>query len=367
MAAPQRVADGDVPRGPQVTGLDAHADWLAGRFPSVEQVRPGTWAIPVPIPQNPLRYTLSYLLEGSESCLLLDPGWNAPECWEALLDGVVRTGRRPGEISGIVVTHVHPDHHGLSGMLAARTGAWIGMHEAERTVIVGSRTWNTADGLARDREWLHRAGVPVSDNGLDIDGDGRVATASAPADADTLFRDGDRLPLPGRRITAVWTPGHTPGHLCFHDEDADLLFTGDHLLPRISPNIGLHPHTDRSPLEPYLSSLHKVRRFAGAEALPAHEWRFSGVDRRADQLIRHHGDRCDELVRLLAEDGVATAWDVAARTTWSRPWDAVRGIARRSAIAETLAHLEHLAAARRIGVDLSRDGVDLWSPRKDHR
>ena len=74
-------------------------------------------------------------------------------------------------------------------------------------------------------------------------------------DPDVLLTDDELLPLAGRRIRAIWTPGHTPGHLCLHDEDNDVLLTGDHVLPRISPNIGLQPHSATPPLGPYLDSL----------------------------------------------------------------------------------------------------------------
>ena len=83
--------------------------------------------------------------------------------------------------------------------------------------------------------------------------------------------DGDLVPLEGRRLRAVWTPGHTPGHLCLYDEAADLLLTGDHVLPRITPNVGLQPHTAEPPLAAYLNSLRRVSAYADAEALPAHE------------------------------------------------------------------------------------------------
>jgi glyoxylase-like metal-dependent hydrolase (beta-lactamase superfamily II) len=45
-------------------------------------------------------------------------------------------------------------------------------------------------------------------------------------DPDRLLRDGEPLDLPGRQIRVVWTPGHTPGHICLYDADHNLLLTG---------------------------------------------------------------------------------------------------------------------------------------------
>ncbi len=86
------------------------------------------------------------------------------------------------------------------------------------------------------------------------------------ADPDVLLGHGDPVPLAGRQRRAVWTPGHTPGHLCLHDEAKDLLLTGDHVLPRISPNIGLQPHMAEPPLAAYLRSLEFVAAYDTAEA-----------------------------------------------------------------------------------------------------
>jgi glyoxylase-like metal-dependent hydrolase (beta-lactamase superfamily II) len=163
-----------------------------------------------------------------------------------------------------------------------------------------------------------------------------------------LLDDGEALDLPGRRIRAVWTPGHTPGHICLHDEDYGLLLTGDHLLPRISPNIGLSPIDGDSPLSSYLESLRAVRGYDGAEALPAHEYRFRGIAGRAETLIEHHKARAQELLDLVAAAGEPTVWEVAQKLTWSRGWDQIEGYMRRAALAETAAHVEYLEREGRL-------------------
>ena len=72
--------------------------------------------------------------------------------------------------------------------------------------------------------------------------------ASKPARPDGQARPADRatatcIDVPGVALRAVWTPGHSPGHLCFYDETRDLLLTGDHVLPRITPNISSYDLT----------------------------------------------------------------------------------------------------------------------------
>jgi len=168
------------------------------------------------------------------------------------------------------------------------------------------------------------------------------------ARADVLLEDGELVPLPGRQLRAVWTPGHTPGHLCLHEESENLLLTGDHVLPRISPNIGLQPNFAEPPLAAYLRSLELIAAYDQAEALPAHEYRFAGLATRVKMLLAHHERRCDEVLAILGRLGPATAWQVTEELTWSRGWSSVVGFMRRAALAEAAAHLKHLVDAGRV-------------------
>jgi glyoxylase-like metal-dependent hydrolase (beta-lactamase superfamily II) len=335
-----------------VTGTAQHEAWQRRVRPPVEQVRPGVWSIPVPIPHNPLRYTLSYAFLDDPGVLLVDPGWDSAEGRAVLTAGLETAGAAVGDVSGIVVTHVHPDHHGLSGWLRERTGAWIGMHPAEVRALP-SRLWNTA-WPETDLAWLTRHGVPEADAaGVTVDGE-RLSEALALPEPDRSIEDGDLLPLARHGLRAIWTPGHTPGHLCLHEAGAGILLTGDHMLPRITPNIGVHLGSDPDPLGDYLASLEQTGKFAAEEALPAHEYRFRGIDARAAELVRHHDERGAEILRVIDASGTPTAWTIAAGLTWSRGWAALKGMLRRMALEETLAHLHHLAAE---GVVSPSDGT----------
>src|ERR1700729_2966053 len=76
---------------------------------------------------NPLRYTLCYLLLADAGVVVVDPGWESDTGWADLERGLATAGVPADRISGIVVTHVHLDHHGLSRRLSEMSGAWIAM------------------------------------------------------------------------------------------------------------------------------------------------------------------------------------------------------------------------------------------------
>jgi len=325
----------------RVTGIAQREAWLARAMPAVEEVRPGLWSVPVPIPFSALRYTLSYLIASEPGLIVVDPGWDTDAGWQALTGGFGAAGASAADVTGIVVTHVHPDHHGMSARLRAVCGAWIAMHPAERDSLP-SRVWDAAKSPGRDLNWLLSCGVPASAAAELNDIGGWMDTLLAMPEPDVLLEHGELVPGPGRRLRAVWTPGHTPGHLCLHEEAEDVLLTGDHVLPRITPNIAQVAHTDDPPLAAYLESLGRITRYDSAEALPAHEYRFHGLADRVRILRTHHDHRCREILDVLGRLGPATVWRVAEQLSWSRGWSSVEGFMRRAAIGETAAHLEYL-------------------------
>ena len=328
---------------------------MARTWPPVEEVRAGLWSVPVPIPDNPLRYTLTYLLSAGSKLVVVDPGWDTEAGWLALADGLRAAGASAADVTGIVVTHIHPDHHGLSARLRDASGAWIAMHPAERDSLSSLR-WQGAETAEGDLAWLRNCGVPADIAAELSMQDESEHPFAAMADPDVLLEHGDLVPLPGRPVRAVWTPGHTPGHLCLHEEAANLLLTGDHVLPRISPNIGLQPHAAEPPLAAYLRSLEFVAAYDSAEALPAHEYRFHGLASRVRMLLAHHQRRCEEVIAILARIGAATTWQVTQELTWSRGWPSITGFMRRAALAEAGAHLRHLVDGSQVTVTAPGEG-----------
>jgi glyoxylase-like metal-dependent hydrolase (beta-lactamase superfamily II) len=207
-----------------------------------------------------------------------------------------------------------------------------------------------ADGSAtrkRGGPFLDLAGVPGPERAALSVAAGQLQTLARTI-PDRIIQDGDSSLVPGRGVTARWTPGHTPGHLCFTDEAAGMAFTGDHLLPRITSHVGGYTDTAGDVLGDYLASVAAVAELGDeVEILPAHEYRFHGARARAAVLRRHHEERLDEIARVVAA-GPATTWDVARQVSWSRSWTETTGQRRRLALAETMAHLRHLESSGRL-------------------
>jgi glyoxylase-like metal-dependent hydrolase (beta-lactamase superfamily II) len=321
-----------------VTGTLQKDAWARNVLPPVEQVRPGLWSIPVPIPNNPLRYVLVYAFELDGGGVgLVDAGWNTDEAWASLGDGLAAAGGSISDVRAVLVTHIHPDHYGLAGRVREVSGAWIGLHPAD-AVMLESRYGNTDELVAHMITFLADSGVP--DDRLPDLAHASMAVKSmvTMAQPDVLFEDGQEIDLPGWPLRTIWTPGHSPGHVCFFSEQRKLLVSGDHVLPRITPNISVHAQQESNPLADYLDSLRKVQGLGTEEVLPGHEYRFSDLDSRVEAIIAHHSDRLDEIEQVITEHPGSTAWEITLRLHWSRPWDEIQSFMQRQANGETLAH-----------------------------
>ena len=152
------------------------------------------------------------------------------------------------------------------------------------------------------------------------------------------------------RFQCICTPGHTRGHMCLYRERDKTLFTGDHVLFDISPNIMAWPQKPGA-LASYLKSLEKIRAFEVKLALPAHRNPGDSLKGRADELIAHHLARLEEVEAILAENTGISGYEVASRMKWSiraAGWESFPSSQKWFAVGEALAHLEFLQMAGRI-------------------
>ncbi|MCX5047820.1 MULTISPECIES: MBL fold metallo-hydrolase [unclassified Streptomyces] len=328
----------------------------------------GVRSVQVPIPDNPLGHTLVYVVDTDRGPVLVDTGWDDPASWDTLFEGLAAAGTAVSEVHGVVITHHHPDHHGLSGKVREASGAWIAMHAADSAIVRRTRETRPGRWFSYMAAKLTAAGAPEEHVAPLRDAAPRTTLPGfSPALPDREIVPGELLDLPGRRLRAIWTPGHTPGHVCLHLEEehparlpgSGRLFSGDHLLPRITPHIGLYEDPDDAtvtdPLGDYLDSLERVGRLAAAEVLPAHQHTFTDAAARVRELLAHHEERLTGLRALLVEP--LTAWQVAERMEWNRPWAQIPYGSRNIAVSEAEAHLRRLVKLGRAEAVTGSDPV----------
>ncbi len=323
-----------------------------------QQLEPGLWRIPLPLPFA-LRSANVYLIaDGAGGWTLIDAGFGLPADEAALHAGLAASGISLVDVTSLVLTHAHPDHVGLSRPIYEASGAPIYMLAGEEAAMY--RVWSSPDDSAADP--LNAVAAMYAANGMSADDAAGSANATvrlrrilriAPPSAIHLLHDGDDLRLGRHSYRVIWTPGHSDYHMCLLREDG-LFFSGDHVLPGITPNIGWYPDARPDPLGDYLHALLTVRDVPVRLVLPGHRMPFVDLASRVDELREHHRERGQQILSLLANaaDGM-TATSVASLLFGDR----LRGVDdRRFAVVEMLAHLEHLRLTGRATRE-TRDGI----------
>ena len=321
----------------QPTNAAQHAAALADRVPAPDEVREGIWSIPLPMDQPGNPFSLSYAIAGDDGSLhLIDTGYDTDENWGLLRRGLAGFGLSVDDVASVFVTHLHPDHLGLSERLRAASGAKVGMlrreHEAVQAIA--------AHGPLVTEDRLSGWGVPEERWPELLMALGPSLVARGIPVVDREYETGESLDIPGRALRVLATPGHTAGSACVVDEATGLLFTGDTVLPGIFSGLGLGDLSGTNPIADYLESLTSLARYDGLEVAPGHEYRFHGLIERSTALAEHHLHRSRAAAEVISSEPDATTWEVAGRLRWTAGWERLRGFFLFSALFQTQLHVE---------------------------
>lgn len=300
--------------------------------------------IPLPLPLKDLRVVNIYAVLGNDGVTLVDSGWADDASESVLVDSLSRLGFIPADVRRIVVTHAHWDHYSRAIDWQRRHGTTVMLGRPEHHSIEAFDERTGAYPV--QAELLLAAGAPelaqvIADLPL------KPFECDVPfGPPDVWLDDGDEIDCGGVVLVARAMPGHTRGHIVYEDRQAGVIFTGDHILPRITPSIALERAPEPLPLRSYLASLRLFLDLPDATMLPAHGDVTPSVRARADELLEHHRNRLDAVQALVAT-GCSTAYDVSKRMSWTRherTIDDLGPVHGMTAILEVLAHLELLVA-----------------------
>lgn len=329
---------------PQVA--DQPEDWTE---PGAHRIANGIYRVPLPLPLDGLGAVNAYVLESPTGLVVIDPGWYGPPT-EAAMSGALRgLGYRLDDITTCLATHHHWDHYSQAYAWRGTLGCELRVGREERHSILGFRP--DAGRFPNHAALLASCGAP----GLAAE----LAHTSAPENEagisfgppDHWLEHGDRFQLDGGELEVISTPGHTRGHVVFRHATSRLLFSGDHILPRITPSIGFEWAPEAHPLRSYLSSLELVHGLPDSAVLPSHGPVTSSSHRRTEELLSHHQQRLDEICDEVAS-GASTAFEVASALRWTRRGrhlDELPVDHQLSAVTEIHAHLDVLEMLGRVG------------------
>jgi len=329
-------------------------------LPEARLVADGIWKLTVPIP-FPLRTVNMHAIVGDNGdWVLVDTGMGTPDARAALTAGLEKAGLGIDHLRAIVLTHHHPDHVGMSGELYERSGAVVYMHPIDEASVQIIWSGTMPRRFRRVSDFFAQHGVPETNfwyTQVDPDAMRRIISVP-PHEAFTMIEDGEHLDLLGERYRVIWVPGHADGQIVLFRERDGVFLAADHVLPRITPNIGLYSTHDRpNPLADYLDSLRKVENLPATVVLPGHGEPFADLSGRVNEIIEHHGQREMQIIAML-DEGPQNAYQIAVKLFGHRMQNSE---AQRMAVAEALSHLEHLRIGGQVDQYRTEDGIVLYS------
>ncbi len=302
--------------------------------PKTREVADGVVQVCLPLPMRPSIINV-WLVRGGDGWTLIDTGMHTGDSTAAMRAALDTVGIAPTDVRRIVCTHHHIDHYGTSGPYRDLMEAAVYLHPLEAERAAAAR-----DAGGEPTEFMASHGVPPAPLEKQLPPMRLVVgNLYCPAVPDHLLADGDEIPLgDGRRLDVVWTPGHTAGHCCLLLEPDRVLFVGDHLLPKITPHVGIGPGGPQNPLGDFLASHEKIAKRDARLVCPAHGGVYEDHRKRASQLIDFHRVRKLAMLDLIRKHSL-TAYEVALDAFAITPGNRFQVMA---ATSETLAHLELL-------------------------
>ena len=326
------------------------------------KISPGIHQLKLPIPDNPLGFVNCYLVEGNDGWLMVDTGWPADEAISALEAELQDLGLSLSDVTTIIATHAHPDHSGLVGR--------IKQISPKISLLAHPREWDSIIDLhyIKFASFWKKMSTLMKQHGVSSAELATIQSVSLPTSCFVMIPFPDQ-PLYGGEIIdtgvyqleTIWTPGHSPGHICLYEPKNRLLFTGDHILPGITPNVSYDTQSGDNPLGDYLHSLRKLKNLEVDKVLPCHQDTFTNLYERIGQLFAHHEERKQDIWGVIFF-GQRTAYDIASLIPWDLSglvWSQFPPLQKCIAITETIAHLEYMCCEGKT-TKINRNGLTLY-------
>lgn len=333
-------------------------------------VSEGVYALSIKTP-GPLKTVNCYLLKDGHDSYLVDTNWPAEmsidhlghtplsDSWSMLLELFEEAGADPRKLQGIIITHAHADHMGHLPELQELSGAPALLHPRE---VEAHAIRSVRDNVWRETMigWFCQHGAPGDLAAKMVDYS--PTFQAIPLGVVRPVSDGEVIKVGSMQWEVVWTPGHSPGHICLLERNEGLLVTGDHVLPHDTPNIHAHPQLPSNPLGSYLDSLRRVLHLPVSQALPSHGPIMNDFHGVVSNLLTHHDVRFADVVETL-QSGPQDSFSIACAIPWVGRRMRLMELAHRErwmAFTETLAHLEALEGRGTIK-SVSLNGRITWS------
>ena len=321
----------------------------------IEKMRSDIYRILVELPQSPLRILNSYVILGKDRNLMIDTGFNQPECLKALREGIAELNLDMHK-TDIFVTHFHADHSGLVATIKSpESQIYMSSTDSEYlefSLQSAKEHWRIIEQLYADEGYPEEELIKVG-----LRNPARKFVAEKYFECNVV-NHGDIIAIGDRKLECVSTSGHTPGHMCLYEKNEKIMFTGDHILFDITPNITTW-RTMPEALEKYLDSLKKVMNYDVDMTLTGHRENQGDFKKRIKELLKHHAERLESVCHIIQDNPNLNGYEVASKMEWSiraKNWEDFPPTQKWFAVGEALSHLNYLADRGKIRKKIT-DGI----------
>ncbi len=327
---------------------------------NLHHIYKSVYRVEVPLPNNPLKSINSYLIPTDSGLLVIDAGLNLTLCENVWKEAVNSIHKSSGPID-FLITHMHADHCALLSRVSTDSSVIYASRE-DMPLIVAQP--NQTEFWENVKSFALKYGFPpeLAEEAI-LQHPGFVhGVKEKPAGSTHIINDGDIIIAGDIRLEVIKTPGHSPGHICIYDRENGVLFSGDHVLSNITPNISAG-FENPNPLKHYLLSLRKIYNLNVSLVLPGHRKPFDNLKKRIREIENHHRERLREIVHILETAGESDAFFVASRMSWDINYSSFEEFPlpqKWFAHGEAIAHLLYLNEQKKVS-KREKDGVFVFS------
>jgi len=278
-----------------------------------------------------------YFIDDENPCLI-DTSSGDGVSIRAIQSALNELHRQLSDISLIINTHSHQDHIGGNAKIQRLSGAKIAAHpDAIQAIEDPVSSWNQS--LKETKDILKYSGVPsMTMQRILLTRYMMPAFPKENAKVNVSLDEGMTVELGSTELKVICTPGHSRDHICLYDAERKVLFSGDQVLKRTTPNIGN--------LTEYLNSLERLSKIDITVMLPGHESLIHEPKKRIDELMEHHAKRELEFLKLINSSKGKTLYQLATEY-----WGHLPGNHLVLALRECRAHVEKLVDEERAKVE----------------
>jgi len=260
----------------------------------------------------PVKYVCIYIFQVDNSYVMFDAGLDMGNWPKKFFSALDKIGISLKQIDYCFISHEHTDHTGLMRVFKEiNPNIKIMMSEAAHETLKWETDPENYDQLEEEAKKMAKDvikyGISRAQSERLVDWFTMWPKLRRYHKPDTLLHDGDEISFKTNKLKVIWTPGHALGHICVFDQNKRYLFSGDHILSRITPHIGnflIDPElTEKYDFEDilkhYLQSLERIDDLNPKIIFPAHQDVIYDPHQRIQEIKIHHDKRLHEISRVI--------------------------------------------------------------------